>query len=111
MKRLIVLIAFAGLMAGCDSTQPTASISVSGSVTFNGAPVPGGQATIIDSFGQSVGSAAISNGRYSVSAEIAPDTCNPTAVTILARDAAGALIGLDNSDLGACADYEVDFAF
>jgi hypothetical protein len=105
---LVVLVA---LVTACGSTEARTSISVTGAVTFNGAPVPGGQVKILDSFGVTVAATDIANGRYSVSAEITPETCNPTAITILARDDSGATIGLDNADLGRCGEHVVDFAF
>jgi hypothetical protein len=114
MKRLSVtfaLVVFATLVTSCGSTEPRTSISVTGAVTVNGAPVPGGQVKILDSFGVTVAAADISNGRYSVGADISPETCNPTAITVLARDDSGATIGLDNADLGRCGEHVVDFAF
>jgi hypothetical protein len=105
---LVVLVT---LVTACGSTEPRTSISVTGAVTFNGAPVAGGQVKILDSFGVTVAAADIANGRYSISAEITPATCNPTAITILARDASGTTIGLDSADLGRCGEHVVDFAF
>ena len=112
MKRFAPVLALSILLVACsDSGIPLEDIRVSGTVTANGVPAAAGRASLIDGFGVTVNSTDISGGEYVLEAEITPDSCVPTAVAIVARDAANALVGIDTQELPGCGTHVANFTF
>ena len=112
MKRFAPVLALSILLAACsDSGIPLEDIRVSGTVTANGVPAATGQASLIDGFGITISTSDISGGEYVLEGEITPDSCVPSSVAIVARDAANALVGIDTRELPGCGTHVVNFTF
>ncbi|MEM7415944.1 MAG: hypothetical protein AAF389_10640 [Gemmatimonadota bacterium] len=112
MNRTALAAALALALVACgDTGVPLESIRVTGTVTANGVPAAAGQASLIDGFGLSVTTDDISNGEFTLEGEIVPESCTPTAVSVIARDGDGNLVGLATEELSGCGDHVVNFTF
>lgn len=116
MKKLALLSVLAmlpstTLLSACGSAvEPLASVVVTGTVTFGGAPVPGG-VVAIHTGGAGIVHAGIDGGGYRVATDLDPSQCALVGIAVSATDALSTVVGEANEFIGSCGEHVVDFAF